>query len=267
MTTITNIGEYLERCLHLTRQSKNQLWFRGHRSAGYSLLPGLYRNPVPIADGRGNPVPPTFVGHSSGIVFSYPNFAAMLIEFKRLAAPHLTAMARRPADDFEWIFLMQHYGVRTRLLDWSTDPLIALYFAVKGENSSDAMVHLLDPVGCNKETVGVPSVISLNEGDWNHYVEPGESGSDFPICVAPAHIDPRVIAQSSMFTLHGFYMKCLDDYYPVQQHLNNIRIDGDAVTSIRSDLEALGYHGARVFPGLDTVAQWVTQVGEQRFAS
>ena len=35
-----------------------------------------------------------------------------------------------PKDEWEWIFLMQHYRVPTRLLDWTESPLIGLYFAV-----------------------------------------------------------------------------------------------------------------------------------------
>src|SRR6516164_9147939 len=71
-------------------------------------------------------------------------------EFKRRGG-QLTA--EKPADRWEWYFLMQHYGAPTRLLDWTDGALIALYFAVRPHVESDefegknAVVWALDP-GC-----------------------------------------------------------------------------------------------------------------------
>lgn len=39
--------------------------------------------------------------------------------------------------DLEWLMLCQHYGVATRMLDWSREILPALYFACDGEESKD----------------------------------------------------------------------------------------------------------------------------------
>jgi hypothetical protein len=52
----------------------------------------------------------------------------------------------KPADHWERYFLMQHYGVPTRLLDWTDGALVALYFAVKQIRiPEDAVVYILDP--------------------------------------------------------------------------------------------------------------------------
>lgn len=48
-----------------------------------------------------------------------------------------------PKDDMDILFLAQHYGLKTRLLDWTTNPLIALYFAcsTEGESSQDGIIY------------------------------------------------------------------------------------------------------------------------------
>lgn len=268
---VSTLADFVDAIVTAAKAAGRPLWFRGHRSAAYQLVPGLYRSLRPIATAMGTPVPRDFRGQSSATVYAYPNFRAMLLEFKRFAAPHLQAMARPPADEFEWIFLMQHYGVRTRLLDWTTDPLIALYFATLGDGGGSprhplpATVFAMDPVAVNKQTVDIEGVISLNADSWDHYLERHTFDANFPICVAPAHIDPRVIAQSSVFTLHGALLARLDSYVPVQPHIAELEIDADAITAIRAELRLLGYDRARVFPELSTIAERVLQAGEQAF--
>ena len=42
-----------------------------------------------------------------------------------------------------WLELAQHYGVPTRLLDWTENALIALYFACESNKNCDAVVWML----------------------------------------------------------------------------------------------------------------------------
>jgi hypothetical protein len=66
-----------------------------------------------------------------------------------------------PRDFWEWYFLMQHFGVPTRLLDWTDNALAALHFAVSEDapvsgrtpkKREDPVVYALDPDRLNKET-------------------------------------------------------------------------------------------------------------------
>lgn len=76
-------------------------------------------------------------------------------------APALSRYETLPANDWDFYFLMQHYGAPTRLLDWTESPTIALYFAVRDNPGYyDSAVWMLNPYGLNKSVVGKSEVFS-----------------------------------------------------------------------------------------------------------
>lgn len=108
---------------------KGAIWFRGQARKNWKLAPGYLR--------LNNP----------------PSESTLLKRFKQSAAMLLD---RDPKDSFDWLFLMQHYGLPTRLLDWSESPLIALYFAVEDDKNhvdEDAAVWCLRPSELNQKRI------------------------------------------------------------------------------------------------------------------
>jgi hypothetical protein len=96
-------------------------WFRGQSEFEHSLLPSIFRQ---------------------GIQFSVAyNEQKMFVEFKRRypdqSANHKTI--------YEWLTLMQHYGLPTRLLDWSSNLLVALYFCCSDSQDKDGALFVFDP--------------------------------------------------------------------------------------------------------------------------
>ena len=75
-----------------------------------TLLPKLFRSPNTVESVR--------------------KYEREMLDELRTAAPHLRPS--EPANDWDWISLGQHYGMSTRMSDWSANPLIALFFAVEG---------------------------------------------------------------------------------------------------------------------------------------
>jgi hypothetical protein len=89
------------------------------------------------------PLKPTISRIAGGLSAESP----LITRFKQDA---LALIAERPANEWEWLFVMRHHGVPTRLMDWSESPLVGLYFAVKEHLKSDGVVWNLLPIELNR---------------------------------------------------------------------------------------------------------------------
>ena len=96
-------------------------FFRGQSSSEYKLIPSIGRR---------------FKEGQEDVLKQYEK--EVFEDFKRKYSMFTDA---RPKNDKEFLFLAQHYGLPTRLLDWTYNPLIALYFACCSNFDKDGIVY------------------------------------------------------------------------------------------------------------------------------
>lgn len=110
---IKNIADFISELRKLPKNKNKEIYFRGHSDINYPLVPSIYRTPKAIA-----------------------NEHIMFKEFI-LRTPH-DFINEKSA--LEKLVKMQHYSLPTRLLDLTTNPLVALYFACSGSNKKEGNV-------------------------------------------------------------------------------------------------------------------------------
>jgi hypothetical protein len=167
---------------------------------------------------------------------------------------------------------MQHYGAPTRLLDWSENPLIALYFAVKNHKANEnAVVWLIDPYWLNKQNSNLKrqSIFGPILPSWreaNGYLldlEAAFSGSNirvkFPAAIEAPHLDMRLNAQASRFVVFGKDRELQKMFDIKQNHfgLARISISKESAQLIEDELSKLGVHAASVFPDIGGLGEYV----------
>lgn len=217
---------------------------------------------------------------------SGPSAERMLEAFKRQARPFLEFP---PSNDFEWMFIAQHHRLPTRLLDWSTNALVALFFASdaaeqrKGDGIDECKrfhedpfsdegfaVFVIDPARINNETYGLPGPIDIaaDANQWARFINPMESETNnlFPICVTAPHMTKRIRAQSGAFTLHGACIDPLDYYTALMPHITKIFIPFTSTKAIQASLQQVGITESFIYPELDTIARDIARMESSAYA-
>ena len=159
-------------------------------------------------------------------------------------------------DSWDVLFLMQHHGLPTRLLDWTETFSIALYFALK-DAADEAAVWILNPYALNQRSKH-GFVIKHPRSDyefsyWDYFIFEGEKFPQPVAAISAPRITGRITAQTSVFTLHRDLKKGLERIAP--RCLDKVVIPRDAFDEATCFLKLAGVTEFSLFPDLDGLAR------------
>ncbi len=196
--------------------------FRGHADESWRLVP---------KGGR-----PPYVGQDANLFKAW----------KRRAIEHIPAAE---LSQWDWLSIAQHHGLATRLLDWTTNPLNAAFFAVCESRSGPAVIHaarfepsyrepppgIVDPLGFVGITI-----------------------------FTPRQVAPRITRQGGLFTIHNPPDSALETAPSSIVALESIYINESFRAELLSELDFFGVNRASLFPDLDGLSSflnWTAEVG------
>jgi hypothetical protein len=224
-------------------------FFRGHSQGAWRLLCGLGRQPASE--------------------FKKQNLESILYyDFLSLGG----SLLGRHADSWDVLFAMQHHGLPTRLLDWSTTFSAALYFALRPylfvrnfpditSPAASPCIWVLDPFELNRLGKRDPAIANPYtdfDGTYQeNFIEESKSVGAKALAISPPQHTPRQSAQRSVFTLHA------DLFTPLEQSaegaLKRFDVPSHAIQDGVRFLALAGTNEFSVFPDLDGLARHLKQ--------
>jgi hypothetical protein len=235
---IDTVGMLVERLEAHLQGIDAPVWFRGQSKSEWRLVPKLLRG-----------------GVSQSEIY-------LISRFKQNATLLLLQL---PQNDFEWLFLMQHHSVPTRLLDWTESPLVALYFVVTENDADEGALWILLPTTLNEKSNYRPDypleIPSFEDEHLQNYL-PETVASEhrsrlFPMAAIAPRNSPRMQSQQGVFTISHRENTPIEDVGAVgaaRDHVWRYIITPEAKATLRSQLKVLGVTRFQLFPELDSLS-------------
>ncbi len=213
-------------------------FFRGVSNNTYKLLPFLFRE-------------------FDGISVSSQNVKRLEMNLYTFYKNHSAIFHTNNSEMDSWdiLFEMRHYALPTRLLDWTSTFSVALYFAIKNvKEGTIPCIWILDPKKMNKLSFNEELILDLSNHETQYdelFITYTTEETKFqnPIAIIPSKIHPRLVAQSSFFTVHGTNLLPLDEIYD-ENIVKKIDIPSSVIPDAKKFLTLTNMNEYSLFPDL-----------------
>jgi hypothetical protein len=234
---IKSLHELMTAIKENTAGLKEPVWYRGHYDVDWKLVPTLHRG-----------------DHESELNL-----------LKRFRQDATLLLNPRPKELYDWLFIMRHHEVPTRLLDWTESPLVGLFFTVNEKQDKNGALWVLLPHQLNKQNgrdfqQDKDILPSFEEDDaiMNSY-RPETFSIDkgaplLPIAFVAPRNNQRMQSQLSVFTINH------KDKTPIEdigdgKHVWRYIIPATAKKSIMEELSLIKINRFQLFPELDSIGR------------
>lgn len=254
----------------LTNNPVNDIFiYRGCSDIEYKLLPGILRKTDAKKDKVEN-YKYLALGDEKLILREFINYASKYIKLSQY-------------NYVQWAEYAQHYGLPTRFLDWTNNPLVALFFACRDNDEKDGCVWMLHEYNYTKSVHKDPENFNANytigESIKSMMLDDNpDARYKMPIIYKPTYVDDRMNNQKSIFMAWGSDEKPFEDLvYNRVEHIENVNDDNGAVITdsrisnavlfriiikanekhhIVRELDSVGINDMFLFPGLDGIGRY-----------
>ena len=221
---------------------KGAMYFRGQSDVKRGVLPTIARLHC-------------YAGHPMN-GFNFSQERDLFHQFRRHTYPH----RQRVLEEWEALFLARHHGLPVRLLDWTYNPLVALYWACKHDDISSVD--------------GAIWAIRRRESNKYDHLDVFEEKKPFGVkgirLIYPYYPTQRMVAQAGLFTIHGDPSKDLTRLASNHYDEKDCDIETGQLYLVPKEckphlllqLERCGINARTLLPELDGIASglWQTQV-------